>query len=122
MRREFDFFDDDIIGREFDELPAKDAANLIVVMDHYETVGFEDPRPAKVQDYGDGIRCIRHFKSNYKGRGLFYIGESSAGYQMLWILTVYKKESQEVPKHIIERAKARKATHEVNLKAEREKN
>jgi nanoRNase/pAp phosphatase (c-di-AMP/oligoRNAs hydrolase) len=50
VRREFDYFDDRIIDREFDQLPPKDAARPIVVMDHYETVGFEDPKPAKVQD------------------------------------------------------------------------
>ena len=97
MRREFDYFDDETIIQEFDDLPAKDAANLIVVMGRYEKVGFDDPKPAKVQDYGDGIKCIRHVKSSYKGRGLFYIGESIPGFQKLWILTVYKKESQEVP-------------------------
>ncbi len=36
MRREFDYFDDDLITQELEGVPAKDAANLIVVMDHYE--------------------------------------------------------------------------------------
>lgn len=121
MRREFDFFEDAIIEQELEDLPAKDAANLIAVMDHYETVGFEDPKPAKVQDYGDGIRSIRHVKPNYKGRALYYVGETRSGYQKLWILTVYKKESQEVPKHVLERARSRKATHEAKLKADQEK-
>ena len=74
MRREFDYFDDDTITEEFEALPDKDAANLIAVLNHYETVGFDDPRPAKVQDYGDGSKCIRHFKSDYKGRGLIMSG------------------------------------------------
>ncbi len=121
MRREFDFFDDGIIEQEMEDLPAKDAANLIAVMDHYETVGFDDPKPAKIQDYGEGIRSIRHVRPNYKGRALFYVGESSPGYQKLWILTVYKKESQEVPRNVLDRAKTRKATHESTQNTEREK-
>jgi hypothetical protein len=56
VRREFDYFDDEIITEEMNDLPAKDAANLIVIMEHYEEVGFDDPKPAKVQDYGEGIR------------------------------------------------------------------
>jgi len=118
VRREFDFFDDELIAREFDELTAKDAAILAVVMDRYQDVGFDDPRPAKVQDYGEGIKCIRHIKGNYKGRALFYVGESISGYQKLWILTVYRKESQEVPQHVLDRAKARRASHEAKLKDE----
>lgn len=121
MRREFDYFDDDVITQELEDLPAKDAASLIAVMDHYETVGLDDPRPAKVQDYGEGIRCIRHVKPNYKGRGLFYVGVTGPGYQKLWVLTVYKKESQEVPRHILERARSRKASHEAKLRTEQEK-
>jgi phage-related protein len=121
MLREFDYYDDDTITQELDALPPKDAANLIAIMNGYETVGFGNPSPAKIQDYGEGIKSIRHFKPSYKGRGLFYVGESGAGYQKLWILTVYKKESQEVPKHILERAKSRKASHEAKLKAEKAK-
>jgi phage-related protein len=121
MRREFDYFDEEVIKQELNALPPADAANLVTVMDHYETVGFDDPKPAKVQDYGDGIRCIRHVKPNYRGRGLFYVGQTGPGYQKLWILTVYKKESQEVPKHVLERAKARKTSHEAKLQAAEEK-
>ncbi len=121
MRREFDYFDDEIITQELDDLPARDAANLIVVMGRYEEVGFDDPKPAKVQDYGEGIKCIRHVKPNYKGRGLFYVGESGTGYQKLWVLTVYKKESQEVPKHVLERAKTRMVSHQAKMKAEQER-
>jgi phage-related protein len=121
VRREFDYFDDDVITQEFEDLPAKDAANLIATMDHYETVGFQDPKPAKVQDYGDGARCIRHIKSNHKRRVLFYVGQADSGYQKLWILTVYKKETQEVPKHVMDRARARKTRHEAKQRADEEK-
>jgi hypothetical protein len=120
MRREFDYFDDDIITAELDALPAKDAAKLVVLMDYYETVGLGGPSPAKIQNYGDGIMCIRHIKPAYNGRALFYAGESRSGYQLLWLLTVYKKESQEVPKQILERARERKAAHEAKLRAQRD--
>ncbi len=65
--------------------------------------------------------CIRHVKPRYKGRGLYYVGGSGPGYQKLWILTVYKKESQEVPKRILERARQRNSAHEAKLRAEEER-
>lgn len=37
-------------------------------MEHYRTVGFENPSPAQIDDYGDGIKRLRHIKSNYQGR------------------------------------------------------
>jgi len=52
---------------------------------------------------------------------LFYVGESNPGYQKLWLLTIYKKEGQDAPRHILERAKERKALHELKLEAERRK-
>jgi len=94
---------------------------LIAVIGRYEEVGFDDPKPAKVQDYGDGIKCIRHVKPNYQGRCLFYMGDSAPGYQKLWILTIYKKETQEMPKQVLERAKSRKANHEAEVKKQQEK-
>jgi len=121
VRREFDFFDNEVITGELDALPSKDAAKLIALMNHYELAGLGDPAPAQIDDYGEGIKRIRHIKPDYQGRGLFYVGESSAGYQKLWLLTVYKKESQDVPKHILVRARERKALHEAMLKAEGEK-
>ena len=82
--------------------------------------------------WGLGTRDLRRFRitetgsnafgtSNPPARavGFYYVGESSAGYQKLWILTVYKKESQEVPKHILERAKARKTSHQAKLAAQK---
>ena len=90
-------------------------------MDFYETVGVGELSPAKVDDYGDGIKRIRHIKSAAQGRGLFYVGETRAGYQQLWLIAVFKKASQDLPKHIMVRAKERKTIDEAKLKAELEK-
>lgn len=118
--REFDFFDDDVIREEMDTIPSRDAAKLVALMEHYETAGLGDPSPAKIQDYGNGILSIRHIKPAYQGRVLFYVQETREKYQKLCVLTCYKKESQDVPRHILERAKNRKATHESSHKAEKE--
>ena len=62
----------------------------------------EMPGPIKVQSYGGGVLCIRHVSGHYQGRCLF--AETS---DELVILTVYKKETQEVPQHVLERAQSR---------------
>lgn len=88
-----------------DALPSKDAAKLVALLGNYEVVGHGDPHPAKVQDYGAGILCIRHVKAAYQGGALFYVQESSAGFQKVCILTRYKKPRQEVPRNVLDRAR-----------------
>jgi phage-related protein len=78
-------------------------------MEHYRTVGTGNPSPAQVNDYGDGIKRLRHIKAAYQGCLLYFAVERAAGFERLVALTVYKKQSQDVPQQVIERAKARKA-------------
>ena len=112
MLREWLFFDIAVISAELDNLPSTDAAKLTKLMEHYRTVGFENPSPAQIDDYGDGIKRLRHIKSNYQGRLLFFTVDRSAGFERLVALTVYKKEGQDVPQNVLERARARKAQYE----------
>ena len=108
MRRDFVPFDEEIIQKEFDALPATDAAKLGMLMDHYETVGLGNPAPVQIDDYGDGLFRLRHIKSAYQGRLIYFTVDRSAGYERLVILTVYKKQSQKTPANLIETAKRRK--------------
>jgi hypothetical protein len=55
----------EVITREFAELPTKDRAKLLSLMEHYRTVGTGNPSPAQVDDYGDGIKRLRHIKAAY---------------------------------------------------------
>jgi phage-related protein len=108
MRREFIPFDEDAIQKELDELPPKDAAKLAALMSHYEQIGFENPSPAQVDDYGDGIYRLRHIKPAYQGRLLFFASDSSSGFEELVILAIYKKQGQKAPLHVLETARKRK--------------
>ena len=62
MRREFIPFDEEVIKKELDALPSKDADKLISLMAHYEQCGLGNPSPALIDDYGDGIYRLRHIK------------------------------------------------------------
>jgi len=108
MIREWKFYDYDIISSELSQLPAAESAKLASLMHHYRTVGNQNPAPAQIDDYGDGIKRLRHIKSAYQGRILFSVGERSAGYEKLIVLTVYKKEGMTVPNSVLQRAIKRK--------------
>ena len=108
MRREFIPFDEEIVQKELDALPASDAAKLGMLMDHYETVGLGNPSPVQIDDYGDGLYRLRHIKPAYQGRLIYFSVDREAGFERLVILTVYKKQSQKVPTSVIETAKRRK--------------
>ncbi len=112
MRREWVFFDEKIIRAELDSLPPKEAAKLVSLMEHYGQIGHENPSPAMVDDYGDGLKRLRHIKPAYQGRLLFFAVDRSSGYERLVALTVYNKQSQDVPRNILDRARARKAQFE----------
>lgn len=101
------FFDQEVIQAELDELPSKDAAKLLAVMEHYRMVGLSNPAPAMIDDYGDGIKRLRHVSGAYQGRTLFFAVDRTKGFERLVVLTVFKKESQSVPKRILERARTR---------------
>jgi phage-related protein len=108
MMREFVPFHEDTIRKELDELPPKDAAKLVALMEHYEQSGLGNPSPAQIDDYGDGLYRLRHIKPAYQGRLLFFAQDCSAGFERLVVLAVYKKQGQKAPQHILETAKRRK--------------
>jgi phage-related protein len=112
VTREWVFFDNGVISGELDDLPAKEASKITGLMDHYRLVGRGNPSPALVDDYGDGIKRLRHVKSEYQGRLLFFTAFKTPGFERLVVLTVYKKESHDVPRNVLERAKGRKAQYE----------
>ena len=112
MRREWVFWNQDTIDGEFDDLPARDASKLAGLMHLYRDAGFGNPYPAQVDDYGDGIYRLRHVKSAYSGRLLFFAVFRGHGVERLVVLTVYKKESQVTPKRVLERAKSRMAEYQ----------
>lgn len=108
MGREFVPFDFDEIGKEFNLLDAsslRDAAKLDFCMKRIEqTSPKENPSPALVWTFADGLKELRHENANYKGRLLFYIPELPSGSQELVILHVFRKESQKTPRTAIKKA------------------
>jgi phage-related protein len=111
VRREWAYFDFATIVAEFGSLPAKDRAKLMALLEHFRTVGAGNPSPAQIDDYGGGLHRLRHVKSAYQGRALFFVVERTFGFERLIVLTVYKKESQETPDHVLARAWARMAEY-----------
>jgi len=112
MTREWIFYNQKVIQAELDDLPAKDAAKLTSLMGHYRTAGLNNPAPALIDDYGGGIKRLRHVKPAYQGRLIFFAVDRTEGFERLVVLTVYKKEGQDIPQNVIDRAKARKAEYE----------
>ena len=108
MRREIIPFDEETILRELKMLPDSDRAKLEALIEHYEMMGFGNPSPAPIDDYGDGLYRLRHIKPAYQGRLIFFAVDSVAGFERLVILMVYKKQSQKVPANVLETAKRRK--------------
>lgn len=101
-------FDEDMIRKELDNLSAADAAKLVDLMRRYETIGFGNPAPARIDDYGEGLYRLRHIKPAYQGRLIFFTVDRIAGFERLIILAVYKKQSQKTPVAVIETAKRRR--------------
>jgi len=108
VRREFVPFDEETIRQELRTLPDRDRAKLEALIEHYETVGFDNPAPAQVDDYGDGLYRLRHVKPAYQGRLIYFAVDRTKGFERLVILAVYKKQSQKTPVSVIETAKRRK--------------
>lgn len=116
MRREWVFFDQGVIRAELDDLPAKDASKLTSLMEHYRTVGQGNPSPVMIDDYGNGLYRLRHIKSAYQGRLIFFAVDRAAGFERLVVLTVYKKQSQGVPQNVLDRARSRRTQFEAKEK------
>jgi hypothetical protein len=102
MIRKFKAFDVKTINSEFATLPSADLRDLTHAMSLYQQnagVGYT------VKNYGDDLMMI---KGSKQGRCLWFaIGESQNGVEILIALLVYKKEGQEVPARVMERARER---------------
>ena len=111
MRREIEPFDANTIAAELASLPTKDRAKLAALIEFYEDSGTGNPYPARIDAYGNGLFRLRHVKSAYQGRSLFYISESREGYQKLTLLAIFKKESGKVPTNTLATARSRMEQH-----------
>jgi len=115
MQRKFIPFDEQIIRKELDSLPDRDAAKLVAVMEHYEQCGRGNPAPAQIDEYPGGIMRIRHAKSAYQGRAVYFsVERGEGGIERLIVLTVYKKEGTKVPASVLTTAQRRKQQWEQN--------
>jgi len=94
MRREWIYFDDRVIRHEFGDLTLKDRAKLMALMEHYRISGNTNPVPAKIDDYGDGLKRLRHIKPAYKGRLLFFVVEGADDLERLVVVSVFVKQGQ----------------------------
>ena len=61
-----------------------------------------------VKGYGDGLMMVKD-DSHGAGRCLFFTVREEAGVDVLVALLVYKKESEEAPKRVIDAARKRMA-------------
>ncbi|MBS1718123.1 MAG: type II toxin-antitoxin system RelE/ParE family toxin [Armatimonadetes bacterium] len=111
MARIWIYFDFDVIRQEFAKLPVKDRAKLLALMEHYAVVGNGNPSPARIDDYGGGLYRLRHIKSAYQGRVIFFSSHKAEGNERLVVLTVFKKETRSIPASILDRARARQAEY-----------
>ena len=107
MRRKFSSFDEGVTDKEFFSLPDRDQAKLASILEQYEITEESNTRPAIVKDYGEGLYMIRHERAAYQGRCLFFKNGEINGIEQLMILVFYKKESDAVPKRILDRAVSR---------------
>ena len=106
MRRRWEFWDVRRLSKELDSVPQSDRLDLLDAMDAFlklEGINYQ------VDTYATGIKRLRH-TNHSSGRCLFFIEERTRnGETVLIALTIYKKEKDEVPTQIMERAMRRKA-------------
>ena len=98
MGRKFRPFDLDTIRKEFEALSHDDFLDLTHAMKLLQDeagIGYT------VKDYGNGLKMV---KGSRQGRCLWT--EHESGLVMVAVL-VYKKESEETPKHIMDTARSR---------------
>ena len=111
-------FDQDTIFKEMRDLPREDFAALKYAMGQYaaSTRDLTLP-PAAVEDqsgYGEKYKPIfriRHRSQSHQGRGFFYFGSMVNGEEPMYVLLVYKKEKDEVPRHLLEASYQRMLRH-----------
>lgn len=111
MPQRFVPFDEGVIVKELKALAksdAKSAAKLGYCIERVENEGLDgDHGPAKIQDFGNGLKELRHDSGTYKGRAFFYEAEGPAGIGDLVILRVFRKETAKTPLREIETAEER---------------
>jgi phage-related protein len=89
--------------KEFFELPIADAQELRLAMGLYQKdagIGYD------VRSYGDGLRMLKP-TGGAAGRCLFFRADVVGGLEVLTVVLIYKKESQEVPAHVMDTARKR---------------
>lgn len=94
MRREIQAFDLDVIRRELDSLPDRDAADVLKLIERFETAPTRPVSPILIEDYGDEIKCLRDVNARYQNRTLFFVAEAKPDYQLIVILLHYKKKNR----------------------------
>jgi len=103
MIRKFKPFEAEAIRKEFLSISGEDAYHLKYAMESYQ----EDYRIGyTVKNYGDGLMMVKD-SGRSQGRCLFFFSEIVDGIEILTVVLIYKKETQEAPKHIIETARKR---------------
>lgn len=116
--RKFVPIDEDTILKEMKDLPRDDFAGLKYAMSRYiQSSPDQILPPAAIEDQGGysakykPIFKIRHRSKSVQGRGFFYFGQALNGEEPLYILLVYKKETDEAPRHLLEAAYQRMLRH-----------
>jgi len=120
--RKFIPFDQDMIFREMEDLPDQDFAALKYAMGRFaQNTAGEILPPAMTQDqhkYGSKYKSIfkiRHRSGSHQGRAFFYFGDVLNNVEPLYVLLVYKKETDEAPRHLVEAAYQRMLRHQEKL-------
>lgn len=89
---------------EFRDLPTRDYHRLTLAMREYAR---ETRSGYVVKSYGEGLMMLKD-ASQGQGRALFFtIRRDEGGAERLTLLLVYKKESQEAPKRVLDTARQR---------------
>src|SRR5260370_727073 len=107
MRREWAVSDPEAFEKEMKALGAKDESKILDLMNVYAASGVVAQPPVLVEDYGEGLLCLRHVSGTYKGRCLFFAVVSMPGYQLCVALKIYRKHSQKADPRAIKQARNR---------------
>ncbi len=103
VTRRWRAFDAETINKEMRDLPQEDYFRLSQAMLAYR---MDTGSGYVVKNYGEGLMMVRD-GSHGAGRCLFFSVREEQGVEVLVALLVYKKESQEAPKRVIDTARQR---------------
>lgn len=92
-----------VIRKEFFELSDEDGAELRHAMKNYQN---GSGKSYEVKNYGEGLLMLKP-TGNAAGRCLFFFNEVVNGEEILTVVLIYKKESREAPKQVVETARRR---------------